>query len=226
MWVRTQPWQPGHVPTAMKYNTIAAKSYLFHLIIQCLGILKNIKLLVFLWHFLTHVGCGLFLTPLYSDHHHFSGTLTLAQKLPLLRNNAYFQPAFYRKVLQSGLMGHKIHHSQLYLKVNSTYAFRKAFSVLFFCCGCLSSVGGMFAAWWVDIVVMRRGSDTSCTSCTRAMTCEDPPQKEYLLQVVPLLWNKNALFPVSAAMRSPVTFWHWDPTVPNQAQVTVAFRGD
>lgn len=98
MWVRAQSGNWGTFQR--QWNTVTAKSYLFHLIIQCLGILKTIKLLVFLWHFLTYVGCGLCLTSLYSDHHHFSDSLTLAQKLPLLRNNAYFQPAFYQKVLQ------------------------------------------------------------------------------------------------------------------------------
>lgn len=143
MWVRSQSGDQGMFQR--QCNTITAKSYLFHLIIQCLGILKTIKLLVFLWHFLTYVGCGLCLTPLYSDHHHFSDTLTLAQKLPLLRNNAYFQPAFYRKVLQ-WLNGAQNTSFSAVPQSKLNICFQKSILCFAFCCGCLSSVGRMFAA--------------------------------------------------------------------------------
>lgn len=66
-------------------------------------------------------------------------------------------------MLKSDLMGHKTHHSQLQLKVNSTYTFREAFCGLFHC-GSLSCVGGMFAALWVDIIIKRCSSATSCTA--------------------------------------------------------------
>lgn len=73
--VRIQPWQPGHIPMAVKYN--GSRSYFFNLIIYWMGILKNIKLLVFLQHLPTHANCGLFLTPFYSEHQHFKQSYSI-----------------------------------------------------------------------------------------------------------------------------------------------------